>query len=470
MVKRKDASKKSTGDESAAAAPNEAKRQKQADALANLQRMRANIARERRIEMALKAGGWIGAFLIVGLLGYAIVFNVNAFDVVTRLEADSPKEIQEAFFGGAAWLILCSDSRKALNADGTIRDTYFEGAKLLNDPDFMKSKKGLVRTAVLDCSASLPSGKSTYERLSLNTTRTPVMFLSVGGDKPRQLAPALLKKPKKAKAKKGQKAPPNGDDSELGKPLALAVKKQFDKRYAVQEIRDAKQLLSRCVERKQCALFLGAGPLSKQVRKMASNARAAKPFLRWAYLDIGGTGYKLNILEELLVGNEDELGVNALRMVVFKEKRFTTMPQPERYPAEKVYRAFLTQALEPGEEESMPILKKIPTLKKAKDKKSSSSTGGRKGAKPVKEKSAATSGSRTTQEGMTPEEARAFQLKREKERRKQMEAEAKLYEPAFGSDDDEEEDDIDLDDNDVSADDEEEEEVEEEEEDEISLD
>lgn len=79
--------------------------------------------------------------------------------------------LKDVFFGRSPHLVLCTN--------GSSVDTVFQSAS--------RNEKNVV-FSVLDCSAKLPSGKSTFERLDLNQDVTlPIMFFTGYGRDPKQL-------------------------------------------------------------------------------------------------------------------------------------------------------------------------------------------------------------------------------------------------------------------------------------------
>jgi len=156
---------------------------------AAMARSSAAARRQNQVNGILFYGGWGGGIFIVVAMLLNVYYNLTAESPVKYIDGESDQALQEVFFGGQPWVVLCADSKKAL-VEGELRETYTAAA------DNMKE---VVKFAAMSCNRTLPSGKTVYERLKLDVAKSPVMFLSVGGDKPIQLLPALLKKPKKEK-------------------------------------------------------------------------------------------------------------------------------------------------------------------------------------------------------------------------------------------------------------------------------
>ena len=173
----------------------------------------------------------------------------------------SPEDLKTAFFSGDPALILCGDSTGATDPSTQgVNGEFLGAAERLRRRD--------VESIVIDCSAKLPSGKTTYERLKLNASAVPVAFHVQGGDKPFQLNPKLLskdkskkKKTKKRKEKKKKKdedeSASAAQDEDVGLKLASTVLGRVRKRFGLTKVKSSKVLLDACVKRRSCVLFVG---------------------------------------------------------------------------------------------------------------------------------------------------------------------------------------------------------------------
>mmetsp|Transcript_10265 Transcript_10265/g.18865 ORF Transcript_10265/g.18865 Transcript_10265/m.18865 type:complete len:444 (-) Transcript_10265:120-1451(-) len=396
-------------------------RSEESSTKASVQRAQAELSRSRKVDFLIENGVWMGAVVLCIALAAALYVNIESSKLVEYLEVDQPEQLQEVFFGGSPWLVLCKDSRKALSKDDTLRETFVEGARLLADTKMAKA-------GVIDCSATLPSGNTVYERLKLNKTLSPVLFLAQGGDRPTQLNPAVLKKPKlNAKEKKQAAAAPN-KEAYLGRPIANSVKKLYKARYLVTEVNDLKSLQTKCMDRKACALMLGYGSLNPASSALARHERKLQPLLRWAYLDV--SKFQLSSESELMGGKK--FNQNAMRLVLFRNGKFKTFPYIKSQGNERDMRHFLRDnAKSPLDD--FQALQKLPTLKRKAVQLKSKSRSEKSGS------------SRTTKDDgpvkLTPEEARKAQLERERLRRKQMEEESQAFEPIASEEADDETDD-----------------------------
>lgn len=110
----------------------------------------------------LKFGPWTLFVGVVSILGFN-VFNTLIFDEkIVRLDINEPIFLKETLFGGIPATIICSDSRKATSnriETNEVLHPAFTGAQkyVINT---MKNKLPF-RFATLDCSKTLPSGKTT---------------------------------------------------------------------------------------------------------------------------------------------------------------------------------------------------------------------------------------------------------------------------------------------------------------------
>eukprot|EP01052_Picozoa_sp_SAG31_P013019 SAG31_NODE_773_length_12173_cov_15.778173_12_plen_128_part_00 len=64
------------------------------------------------------------------------------------------------------------------------------------------------QVGILDCSAPLPSGKSTYEKASIDPKLHPTLFLAANGQKPLQIKPKHAKTAEELAAFVSEKARP----------------------------------------------------------------------------------------------------------------------------------------------------------------------------------------------------------------------------------------------------------------------
>jgi hypothetical protein len=101
--------------------------------------------------------------------------------VSLAVDGDSPS-LKEVFSGGEPWLVWCSDSTDGDDVSA-IHSIVDQAAPLL---------MGVAKTGILDCSEELPNGKTTYSKLGLEE-KSPTLFFTANGAKPRQLSPKHVK-------------------------------------------------------------------------------------------------------------------------------------------------------------------------------------------------------------------------------------------------------------------------------------
>ena len=114
--------------------------------------------------------------------------EAEAPSVPVMLSASDPPQLRTVFSSkpGEAWLVWCSDSGTALPGGGEARALLDEVAPLV---------RNIATVGILDCSAALPSKKTTYVKLGIEKSKfmtdaaqqPPVMFLSANGKKAAQL-------------------------------------------------------------------------------------------------------------------------------------------------------------------------------------------------------------------------------------------------------------------------------------------
>jgi hypothetical protein len=193
-------------------------------------------AREKQGKRAVADGKQRKDLQVAGVVGsvvlalYAVLlFKASGDAAPLPLSAADPETLKEVFSGGEPWVVWCSD---AAGLDLAATHSIIEQAAPLLG--------GAVRVGVLDCSALLPSGKSTYEKLKLNSTESPVMFFSANGQKPHQVRAKHAKSVKSLVEYATSKSTPL-----LRRPTSTAMLQQH------------------CLSAKWCALVLTDGRLSE---------------------------------------------------------------------------------------------------------------------------------------------------------------------------------------------------------------
>jgi hypothetical protein len=187
-------------------------------------------------------------------LFFAIFFcptdAVNANEVL-KMTASNSTQLQEVFFGGQPWVVLCTFGGQI---SGTTQD--WEQFKLL------KKRMPSVGAGLLDCDARLPSGKTAIARFKLTRKISPMLLLCANGKRPVQLrAQEFSDVSTSKKSKKGQK-----DKSKAAKtPLSVGTLVKNVRRLSkagVYVINQDVTFRTRCLKQRMCALVIHSDKLS----------------------------------------------------------------------------------------------------------------------------------------------------------------------------------------------------------------
>ena len=161
----------------------------------------------------------------------------------------SSTRLKEVFYGRQPWIILCNDNDKPV-------PSVFEATS---------RKKKDVSFGVLNCAKKLPSEKTTYERLKLNQyEKKPIMFFSGYGRDVKQLKESLLR-----------------NEYALQKQLTHETKVHAAK------VRDTEGFIKKCLKKTPCALVLTGADLDSDLEalKVMNVASDASPSIKWVYVD-----------------------------------------------------------------------------------------------------------------------------------------------------------------------------------------
>ena len=112
-----------------------------------------------------------------------MLFKASGDAAPVYLSAEDSDVLRDVFHSGEPWLVWCEDSTSGVDLSPT-HSVVEQAAPLL---------KGAAHVGRLDCSAVLPSGKTTYDKLGLNSTASPVMFFVANGQKPWQVKASHMK-------------------------------------------------------------------------------------------------------------------------------------------------------------------------------------------------------------------------------------------------------------------------------------
>uniref|UniRef100_A0A7S2BH57 Uncharacterized protein n=1 Tax=Florenciella parvula TaxID=236787 RepID=A0A7S2BH57_9STRA len=195
---------------------------------------------------------------------------------LTYLKPSNTDKLKEVFFGRDPWVVICTNS--------SVHEV-FEGAS---------TKVKDVNFGVLDCNAQLPSKKTTMQRLKLEKKK-PVMFYSAYGRKPRQLQPKLL----------------SSEYSLVRELRALGMM------HAV-KVKDTMHLQEACLSRAACGLVLTTSGNVDDTSLETLNALSDEfSSMNWVVVDASKLRLKSPSEKELGLPKFDSSGH---RLILFTEK------------------------------------------------------------------------------------------------------------------------------------------------------
>lgn len=269
--------------------------------------------REKEVDTLLKIGGAVMATAIT--LGFAATVMTGAPTPFKFLSASS-SELPDVLFGGQPWLVYCSDSKGILDkSSGDLKEKLALTAKNLREGAYK------INTGVLDCSAKLPSGRSTYERMKLNSKNHPIAFLAMGGEN-------VVKLPVKQLRTKSTDA------------LETNIVARVRDRFKLAQVKDSSNLQKKCGNRKLCVGLFGFGEPDEEYGAAVVEASRKFPKVRWVYVDTS------RFLTSVKPSSKDGLGkpLRGFSIVRGASKNDTHMALLEmsKYPNEKDLGDFVT--------------------------------------------------------------------------------------------------------------------------------
>lgn len=206
-------------------------------------RRRAIEAERKRREHKRMAAYGLGA-VCAALFAYALVANAGEQDIELVDASDAPA-LRDLFFDGEPRFGLCLDTAPK---PGEVPGVFSSAAADL---------RGVCKSVALNCSVTLPGGRTVHERFRFNASAAPVAFFVANGDPPRQLRIAI---------------------DQDHRPLVEKLRKRSQPR--VMSVRSSRDLQSAC-SRPLCALFMHEGPLPPRERqaltRYASHHRRCAP-------------------------------------------------------------------------------------------------------------------------------------------------------------------------------------------------
>jgi len=187
------------------------------------------------------------------------------------LDPQNTNQLQEIMFAGEPWVVFCG--RKIPN--GRVNNTYEGRVSVMNAMVMDKlavQAKGRFRVGLLDCSATLPSGKNLYERFKLKPkgTSSQIAFWVANGGSPRVMDPSSFR---------------STSDYDVAR-LATRIAKQTELKADL--ITSTKQLTKKCVEYKRgCIVIVNKGHvLAEGPKKDLATIMQKNRKLRYFILDI----------------------------------------------------------------------------------------------------------------------------------------------------------------------------------------
>lgn len=111
--------------------------------------------------------------IVVALFASAFLQFSNAKDQMHRLEISDNAQMTRVFRSGEPWVVLCT------KPDDIIPDVFVKLPKRLAHKSY---------AGVLDCTQTLPSGKTVLARYGIKTSISPTVFTVANGGKPKQVS------------------------------------------------------------------------------------------------------------------------------------------------------------------------------------------------------------------------------------------------------------------------------------------
>lgn len=191
-------------------------------------------------------------------------------------------EVREVFFGegntGKSYVVLCSDE----NSNIPVSSVFADAAKQTSH---------LAQFRLMDCNASLQSGKTVAERFKLNIKERPTIFISGAVGEPKQVPSKHLK---------------------TGKMLVKVIRSKLEAHTA--KIETTQDLRTKCLDQDMCGLLLkGTKKAPKYLKDAMQNL--LKEFPKVTFASVDASVLYVKNLEEFL----PELKDGQPRFVLFKK-------------------------------------------------------------------------------------------------------------------------------------------------------
>ena len=211
--------------------------------------------------------------------------RMSVTNEIPRIDVTDQLALREVFFGegslGKDYAVLChanDPTRPAIPVSSVFQDSRNDGS-------------APVEYVLMDCDYILPeSGKSIYDKFSLNRKKRPVVFVSGRIGPPKQVSEKHLK---------------------TGGMLTKLLKQMLEPHAA--KIERTKELKEKCLNKDMCGLLLKGGKPEPYVKHAIANLLGKYPNVQFASID--SSALFLTNLEEYL----PEYVSGEHRFVVFKK-------------------------------------------------------------------------------------------------------------------------------------------------------
>jgi len=220
------------------------------------------------------------SIFLVYVMGTSAVTQYQGLSGMAVLSASKSDQLRQVFYGGNPWVVQCRNDTVA------VPEVYSKAASKLRGAG--------VRTGVLDCDATLESGKTVYERFNLKRNPEPTLYLFANRLKPRRVIRASL-----------------GSKDKL---VNWVVMKSEPK---LPEVTGNKGLAHHCTSKKHCAMVLSTGKLNDNERDIVNSLQKRHRTINFHSIDTTETqlsfevksdkpGPKLVLFKKETVGEGDD--------------------------------------------------------------------------------------------------------------------------------------------------------------------
>ncbi|CAM9487758.1 unnamed protein product [Scytosiphon promiscuus] len=197
-----------------------------------------------------KLAPWYPAALAMGV-AVALAVLAKAFaPPIHFLSTYNRNQMKDVFLGKGTWAVLCSGEGAGYDA---VYKRFGTAAKAM---------KGTTKFGVVDCTGSLPSGKSILQKFDLSEDVQPVLFVTGGGMTPAQASARNMET--------------------HGSLLKWA---QVTATPGASPVTSTRELESKCLKKDRCALIMKAGPLEDRAKDAFKELMARHRNLKFVSVD-----------------------------------------------------------------------------------------------------------------------------------------------------------------------------------------